>query len=188
MQPKRDLRVQKTYKALIDAFLKMLEETSFEKVTVNELCNRAMVRRATFYKHFADKYDFFEFVVREIQGRFLERNSLDEGGYEAFYCVTIQSVFDFVEENRVLITSVVRSGMFLVVLDVVSEQTVLSVKERLEQDERQGVVFPASPAILSQLFTGALINVVKWWMNEESRIPKEEAVTQVTALLLRDIK
>ena len=27
----------------------------------NELCDEAMIRRATFYKHFADKYDFFFF-------------------------------------------------------------------------------------------------------------------------------
>jgi hypothetical protein len=30
-------------------------------VTVNELCDEAMIRRAAFHKHFADKYDFFFF-------------------------------------------------------------------------------------------------------------------------------
>ena len=65
MEQKMDLRIRKTYKALKDTFLELLSEKKFEDITVNELCERAMVRRATFYKHFADKYDFFAFFIRE---------------------------------------------------------------------------------------------------------------------------
>ena len=50
-----DLRVQKTYRALFAAFTELLEEHRFEDVTVAMLCDRAMIRRTTFYKHFADK-------------------------------------------------------------------------------------------------------------------------------------
>ena len=71
-----DLRVLKTYKSLYEAFFKMLEAKKFEDITVNELCERAMVRRATFYKHFADKYEFFAFFVRGTQDEF-NANVLD---------------------------------------------------------------------------------------------------------------
>ena len=43
MEQKMDLRVLKTYKSLYEAFFKMLEEKKFEDITVNELCERAMV-------------------------------------------------------------------------------------------------------------------------------------------------
>lgn len=69
-----DLRIQKTYKALTDTFLELLEEKHLEDITVEELCSRAMIRRATFYKHFADKNDFFVFLVREIQQKFIDEN------------------------------------------------------------------------------------------------------------------
>ena len=61
MEEKTDLRIRKTYKALCDAFVNILEKKRFDDLTVNELCDEAMIRRATFYKHFADKYDFFFF-------------------------------------------------------------------------------------------------------------------------------
>ena len=61
MEEKTDLRIRKTYKALCDAFVTILEKKRFDDLTVNELCDEAMIRRATFYKHFADKYDFFSF-------------------------------------------------------------------------------------------------------------------------------
>ena len=56
MEVKLDLRIYKTYKALHEAFTEILEHKSFEDLTVNELCDKAMIRRATFYKHFADKF------------------------------------------------------------------------------------------------------------------------------------
>lgn len=63
MEEKTDLRIRKTYKALCDAFVTILEKKRFDDLTVNELCDEAMIRRATFYKHFADKYDFFFFFL-----------------------------------------------------------------------------------------------------------------------------
>ena len=55
MEQKLDLRIQRTYRLLHTAFTKLMEEKSFEDITVNDLCREAMIRRTTFYKHFADK-------------------------------------------------------------------------------------------------------------------------------------
>ena len=65
MEKKVDLRILKTHKALCETFSTLLEEKKFEEITVNELCQRAMVRRATFYKHFADKYEYFASLVEK---------------------------------------------------------------------------------------------------------------------------
>ena len=58
MEKKSDLRVRKTYEALMRAFEDLLTGKTFDDITVNELCERAMIRRPTFYSHFEDKYDF----------------------------------------------------------------------------------------------------------------------------------
>ena len=187
MDEKLDLRIQKTYLALTTTFLQMLEEMPFEQVTVNELCSRAMIRRATFYKHFADKYELFTFVVKEIQSRFLGRNPQTTGQPQQFYYNTIVSVFDFIDENRTLVSSALKSSMFPVLLNIVSEQTAQDVKAQLEQEQRAGKVLPASPVILAQLFTGALINISRWWLLENEKTPKAQMVEQTAALLLRDL-
>ena len=54
-----DLRIQKTYRSLLTAFTKLLEKHRYEDVSVAMLCEEAMIRRTTFYKHFADKSEFF---------------------------------------------------------------------------------------------------------------------------------
>ena len=44
----------------------MMEEMPFEDIKVKELCDRAMIRKSTFYKHFADKYELLAFIVKEV--------------------------------------------------------------------------------------------------------------------------
>jgi AcrR family transcriptional regulator len=55
-----DLRVRRTHKLLWEALMALLGERAFEEITVTEICDRAMVHRTTFYKHYADKYTLLE--------------------------------------------------------------------------------------------------------------------------------
>ena len=69
---KLDLRIEKTYRALCEAFTALLEERHYEEITVSDLCDRALIRRTTFYKHFADKQEFLAFYVRRIREKIEE--------------------------------------------------------------------------------------------------------------------
>ena len=100
--------------ALTNAFFELLEEKRFEDITVNELCDRAMIRRATFYKHFGDKYEFFTFFIREIQAEFDREieGSLDTSVPIDFYITIVRRVMKFFKEKDRLVQSVLKSGCF----------------------------------------------------------------------------
>ncbi len=59
-----DLRVRRTHKLLWEALMAELSERAFEEITVKEICERAMVHRTTFYKHYEDKYRVCELLLR----------------------------------------------------------------------------------------------------------------------------
>jgi AcrR family transcriptional regulator len=61
----KDPRVTRTRNLILDAFLSLGEEKSFEAITVKDIAERATVNRATFYDHFVDKYALLEYVVSE---------------------------------------------------------------------------------------------------------------------------
>ncbi|MBT1173047.1 TetR family transcriptional regulator [Bifidobacterium sp. MA2] len=63
----RDLRVVRTYESLFGAFERLMAVKRLEDITVSELCDEAMVRRATFYSHFSDKSDFVAAMMRRMQ-------------------------------------------------------------------------------------------------------------------------
>ncbi len=63
---REDLRVRRTRKLLWEALMAELSERPFEQITVREICERAMVHRTTFYKHYEDKYVLLDQGMRQM--------------------------------------------------------------------------------------------------------------------------
>lgn len=66
-----DLRVRKTRKAIDEAFMELLQKKPLDKITVRELCEKAMISKGTFYKHYKDVYDLYDRKVEEMYRRAL---------------------------------------------------------------------------------------------------------------------
>lgn len=184
MEQKVDLRIIKTHKALTDAFWQMLSEQRFEDITVNELCARAMVRRATFYKHFADKYDFFAFLIRAKQAEFDAQiqKQVDNTRSQFFYLGIIQRAVDFLNSNEKLVQTVLDSKMLPTVMDILSRQITLDITQKLQEDAQNGVPLPASPQVMAQFFTGALLYTVRWWVTQK-KVSEAELMEELAPLL-----
>lgn len=87
----QDLRVLKVEKALADAMYLLLSKQKFGKITINSLCNEALISRATFYAHYTDKYNMLESWLYRYRPYKLEQNA----PYEQVEASTNQ----FVNEN-----------------------------------------------------------------------------------------
>lgn len=68
---KKDLRISKTYKSLEKSMLLLLSKHNFMKITVNDICEDALISRATFYTHFYDKYDFLRYILSQSKNNIL---------------------------------------------------------------------------------------------------------------------
>ncbi len=65
---KPDRRVVRTRELLLDAFVSLLLERGYERMTVQDLLDRAGVGRATFYAHFRSKDDLLTSSVSRLEG------------------------------------------------------------------------------------------------------------------------
>lgn len=63
---KTDLRVKRTRKMIMDAFIELSNKKEFKDITIKDITNEAMINRATFYYHFEDIYDLLEKVLSEV--------------------------------------------------------------------------------------------------------------------------
>lgn len=61
-----DLRVRRTRKMLQEALMSLTVEKGFAAITVNDISERAMVNRSTFYRHYLDKYDLLDQYMNEV--------------------------------------------------------------------------------------------------------------------------
>ncbi|MBR6525914.1 MAG: TetR/AcrR family transcriptional regulator [Clostridia bacterium] len=96
---KTDARILHTRKALRNALLSLLPEKSVDTLTVKEVCEKANVSRATFYKHYKDCFD----LLKQMESCMLEKylhalnitNPVDVNQLA-------EAVYDMVAENHEL--------------------------------------------------------------------------------------
>ena len=97
----------------------------------------------------------------------------------------VKNTLDFLDENDALVHSVMESGVFPILLNIISEQIVRDVKERFRNDAKNGVELMLAPELMAQAYTGALVNIARWWVTHKQSASKEEMVGQITKLIKR---
>ncbi len=72
-----DIRMEKTEKAIKNAFLELRSKHPLEKITVKELCRLAQINKSTFYAHYEDIYDLSEKLQMETVQSVLDTIAAD---------------------------------------------------------------------------------------------------------------
>lgn len=85
-----DLRVVKTKKLIINAFLQIRAGKPLEKITVREITEAAMINKSTFYSHFRDIFDLSDTLENEIIDDILRNIPHAENILEMPYEVTTE--------------------------------------------------------------------------------------------------
>ena len=99
----------RTLYSLQQAMLSFLSEKSFEEIAVGELCERAMLPRATFYNYFDDKYDLLEYCFMTA------RKQLDSGCQDKDSCsgrmnALMENCFDFLDQNKETVDKILKNN------------------------------------------------------------------------------
>jgi AcrR family transcriptional regulator len=80
-QEKLDPRVKRTRSLILKAFGDLLAEKGFESISVQDVTDRAEINRATFYKHFVDKYALLDYTITQSFRQEIEKRMLDACHY-----------------------------------------------------------------------------------------------------------
>lgn len=66
MDRKIDRRTMYTINVIKDAFLELINETSYSQMTVTSLCKKAEITRSTFYLHYSNLTDVLDDILIDI--------------------------------------------------------------------------------------------------------------------------
>lgn len=182
---KEDSRVKKTYSQLSEALRSLLPEKSFEDIFVTDICERAMIHRTTFYKHFKDKYHLLDFCVKELIYSFEEESRTDTAAENSkdYYMNLIRKALEYMMANKkLLLTGIFKSGS-----DSVLPMLYRSVGSLLElkrmkskkQESRQTIPIP----IMAQYYSGAFVSTSIWWLENDTPISVDEMVRYFNLLI-----
>lgn len=81
---KSDARVRYTKMVIRNSFIELLQKKPLPKISVTEICQKAEINRATFYRYYMDPFDLMdqleEQCIQEVQDKV--RESRQQGIYE----------------------------------------------------------------------------------------------------------
>ena len=186
-----DLRIKKTYRALFDAFTELLEEHRFEDLTVAMLCDRALIRRTTFYKHFRDKNDYFAFYIDELMTG-LPQNRTDAADAEPLDDVqalrheVFEDAMNMILAHEQLMDNILASSMSGMLTGMICDRIARSIRERVMSSLAEDALAPVSLETTSEFIAGGIIRLFTiWWESGHDLERRPEIADVVDALFER---
>jgi AcrR family transcriptional regulator len=149
-----------TRRVLATRFMEMLETQSFKKITVNDICQRAMVSRATFYFHFEDKYSLLRYCIEGELQRWEEvMESSDIDRYLVFVLNEILKKKKFYYNTLVVEPEQELTDMFHTLFSRV-------FATRIEALRAQGRAIPGPVSVVSAFYAGGIVcSTIQWIKN-----------------------
>ena len=183
MAEKKEYRnAARSRKMIRTAFLELLREKPFEKITATDVINRSGLNRSTFYAHYPDVKGLMDEFTGEIVAMF--RQMLAEMDFSQFLNdpePNLKMVLSFLEENQELYRMLGKSDLSLVYLN--------QLKNVLTQQVLETPNLPTNGLnsvgveIHIRLLMGGIIDIYRGWLAGEIHCSLEDATTQVAQVI-----
>ena len=171
-EEKIDRRVQRTRQIICEALLALMLEKSYDKITIQEIIDRANVGRATFYNHYQDKDDLLLRGIAEI----VVPNQPEEVAQQTHHHVAPEpqpntlvtaGMFEHSRQNGRLHQIVFKRNRDHPILAKITAFLYARVEDRLKQlTVTEGALSVPMP-VMAQFITGGLLSLIQWWHDND---------------------
>jgi len=184
MDKKADLRVIRTRHMIKTAFLELMEEVGFTKVTVEGITRKAFISRNTFYLHYTDKYDLLNSleedvllglkeILKDMPFEIMKNKGLTEGKPIS----TLIKVYRYVSDNASFFSLMINDNGDPSFLHKLSEtiRTILnsSIKGELKIPQRYMIA----------IIVGIQTSIIGEWLRSGMKETPEELAELIASIL-----
>jgi AcrR family transcriptional regulator len=165
-----DRRILRTRDALGDALIALMQEKSFDEITVQDVLDRAGVGRSTFYVHYRDKDDLF---LSDVEDFFEHASSvLKRNGASKKRLLPVQELFAHIREARKFYSALANSGKMNDVHALGHGFFARSIDERLQMAGLE--MESAQRSAQAHALAGSFFSLLDWWIDKGMKAdPKE---------------
>lgn len=159
-----DRRVKYTKKIIKDTFLDLLAIKDIKKISVSEICSKADINRATFYRYYLDVFDLLDSIKKEFEIE-LKNAYAPENENENTVLNFSKAMLTVFLENKELVKILFTSNNGLYFLNNILELAYTRCKEKWEKDLPNLPIEDMEYASIF-IFNGAL-GVVNFWVKND---------------------
>ena len=162
-----DRRVRRTLTALRAAVVELVADKGYQAVTVDHICERADVTRATFYSHFRDKEHLLSSVADDLVDRCLDAFEAAGGGID-HRGERLVVLFEHARTDETAFGLVLRGEGDGAALRRLRDRLTAIVAETMELHRRTLRTTPAVPmTVMTQMCVGEILTVLAWWLDPD---------------------
>jgi AcrR family transcriptional regulator len=162
--------VRRTRKLLREALVELIEERGFERLTVGEITERAMVSRAAFYRNYRDKYHLVEQIFDEAIGLVHGAMAPDDRAPLERWVAFFEHIDDY---HRVYGALLGRRGSPWFA-DRMRASLAEMVTEHFDRTAR--------PALVPTMISAMLVHCITWWLEQGRPSPPREIATRTAQI------
>lgn len=171
-------------KMIRQAFLELLKEKSFEKITVTDIVKRADINRSTFYAHYPDVMG----VIEEISDEVLEytQDFMASVEFSDFFenpLPHLKNIIKIAEDNmelyRLLCSSAMGAEQLERLKNLLIERTIKTI------DKPEGYKDSFEFEFSVRFFMGGIVDVYTQWLLGKIDCSLEEMTKQLARMIVR---
>ena len=177
MAKTQDRRVQRTQQLLRTSLFSLIQEKGFERLSVQDILDRANIGRATFYAHFDNKEDLLlsGFDALRKQLRDLQRAAHSGGApHDDQTFAYSRDLIGHVHEFRDLFKAMVGKKSGAVVQSALRKLVIDLVRDDLKGMSQKAEGRNAAKDAVAEFIAGGLMGLLFWWLEARERIGVEE--------------
>ena len=177
-----DIRIEKTERAIKQAFMELRAQKPVEKIKVKELCDLACINKSTFYAHYQD----IRAVIEQIENDIIEKmiGVLSEFQYKNFFqnpLPLLLKIARYLEEDlefyRILINSN-GANAFLIKL----KNIFVSYMEN-NSDAPEEVKKTSEFHVRTNFFAGGVINLYQLWFRGDLDLTLNDLSLEISKII-----
>lgn len=157
----------RTYTLLRDALFNLLISSPFEKITLTQICETAMIPRSTFYRYFEDKYDLLDYCFTRL---FEEENIVfdiiilkdTEKAKEYFI-----SLFRFLERHKTLYKKLYAANRKSSFLDSLQDYLESEISSSIRSDYQKEAALRLPVDMYTIIIASFIISVGKYYLETD---------------------
>ncbi|MEC0239767.1 TetR/AcrR family transcriptional regulator [Paenibacillus dokdonensis] len=187
MSKKTDLRVLRTRQSIRMAFYELIQEEGYEAITIQDIADRAMINRNTFYLHYQNKPDLLDTCMNELLSELKEAVVLCPISMNPFSISILETVMQTVLEH------ISRNITFYYAM-LIEENRIYQFRSKMEniiKDKLNEGWNPAlgnsplaiSKELLLEYLVSAFMGIVIWWIKNDRPHPADEVSSQFSRIV-----
>jgi len=171
-------------KVIRQAFMELLKEKSFEKITVTDIVKRADINRSTFYAHYPDVMG----LIEEIQNEVLDytHQVLMEMSFKNFLenpKPLLNEIVKMAEENNELYRLLSNSNIAVRQLIIIKE---ILIERMVKTIEIPGIASDSfEKEFTVRFFMGGVVDIYLQWLNGDLNGSIEELTDELAKMIIR---